>query len=204
MKHYDDGSDISSGCTEKPVSTKARVASASGDALALVKMRRLVIALSVVAVLGVGVAVWALMFGGPDELMVPDRAPAMDEAAVSMGDEDDEKMKQPEGGGAVNITFSDEVTVDLTAGEAYLMFANPTRSNQGMVVQLVVHDIAMAQSDLIEPGYQINQLTLANVANKLQGGDYDGSLRVYFYDLESGEQASVNTEIPVGVTVRSS
>ncbi|MFR6562092.1 MAG: hypothetical protein ACLUR5_08915 [Eubacterium ventriosum] len=82
------------------------------------------------------------------------------------------------------------------------MLANPTKSNQDMVLQLVIDDVVILQSGRLEPGNRVSALNLLDGAEKkLATGGYDGKIVVLYYDRTSGEKAMVNTEIPVTVTV---
>ena len=92
--------------------------------------------------------------------------------------------------------------MDLGNASVELLFANPGRSNQDMVLQIVIRDQVILQSGRIEPGNQIAQLDLgADGAAMLSPGGYEGCFRVFYYDPVSGEKAIVSTEIPISVTV---
>ena len=102
----------------------------------------------------------------------------------------------------MSITYAKEVNISLSGKSATLLFANPSKSNQDMVVQLVIDDVVLLQSGKLEPGSMVSTLSLLDGAEKrLTTGGYDGKFLVLFYDRESGERAMINTEIPVTVTV---
>ena len=61
---------------------------------------------TIVALLAICVAVWALFFRAPETPADPEISPVADEHLTPTDDGDDEKMPQAEGGGAVNITYS--------------------------------------------------------------------------------------------------
>ena len=104
----------------------------------------------------VSVTIWALFFRSAPTLS-PDYAPRQNEQyAEDIGDNDDSKLTQSEGGGAVSITYTTNVDIDLSKGIAELYFANPTKSNQDMVLQIVIKDVVIAQSGTISPGKQIS------------------------------------------------
>lgn len=160
-----------------------------------------VILLLIILIASIGVTVWAVFFRNTTPTLAPDYAPReREENAEPFDDGDSEKMEQQEGGGAVNLTYSKEVSVDLSDGSVNLMFANPKRSNQSILLQVVVHDTVIVQSGLLEPGYQLTKLALWDNA-KLSAGDYDGKLVILFYQPDSGEKAMINTEIPVIIKV---
>lgn len=164
--------------------------------------RVLILLLLLVTIAAVGVSVWAIGSRGEETVLAPDYAPEVEEKAEPLGDDGDEKLDQPEGGGAVSISYAKEVGISLSDKSASLLFANPTKSNQDMVLQLVIDDVVLLQSGKLEPGSMVTELTLLDGAEKrLAAGGYDGKFVVLFYDRASGEKAMVNTEIPVSVTV---
>ena len=144
----------------------------------------LLLLLLLITIAAVGLSVWAIWFRDGDAILAPDYAP------------------QPEGGGAVGLTYAKEVDISLSDKKATLLFANPTKSNQDMVLQLVIDDVVILQSGRLEPGNRVSALNLLDGAEKkLAAGGYDGKIVVLYYDRTSGEKAMVNTEIPVTVTV---
>ena len=135
--------------------------------------------------------------------IAPDFAPSNTERhAEPIGDDDSKKLDAPKGGGAVSLTFSKEVRISLSDKKATLMFANPGKSTQDMVIQVVVKDVVIIQSGRILPGNRATTLDLLkNAAKQFSPGGYDGKFVLAFYDRESGEKAMINTEIPITVTV---
>lgn len=171
----------------------------SGD-----KKNPLIFVLLLITVTAIGVTVWALIFRTPDVQLAPDYAPVATEknARPIPNDEGEQVAAQP-GSGSVSLTYSNEVLIDLGSGSASLLFANPGRSNQDMVLQIVIQDTVIVQSGRITPGNQVTNLELGKDAVRmLSPGGYEGSFLVFYYDLESGEKAIVNTEVPVIVTVQ--
>ena len=159
--------------------------------------------LAVVAVIAVGVAVWAVLSRQASPVLAPDQAPAQEPAAESIPGDSGEKLESPEGGGSVSLTYSRDVTIDLSDGTATLYFANPGRSNQDMVLQVVIRDNVIVQSGTLAPGNQVQSLTLLqDAAAMLSPGSYEGNFTVLYYDPDTGEKAMVNTEIPLTITVQ--
>lgn len=136
-------------------------------------------------------------------MLAPDYAPQEEEQhAETIPNDDGEKMEQPDGGGSVSLSYSREVTIALGEETAKLYFANPGKSNQDIVLQLVVQDQVILQSGTLKPGNQVTSLELLNGAAKmLSEGGYEGKFVVLYYHPETGEKAVVNTEIPVSITV---
>lgn len=106
------------------------------------------------------------------------------------------------GGGTVSLTYSDAASIDLTAGQVTLLFANPEKSGWDASVCLVVGECEAARSDLLAPGEQVTQLPLLDGAEKdLTAGSGSGTLKVSFYHPQTGAKAMLDAEIPVTVTV---
>ncbi len=167
------------------------------------KSRWIILLLLLLLLIAIGVTLLALFFR-EETTLTPDYAPRReDKYAQSLDDQGDEKLEQVQGGGAVSLTYSTKVTVTLDDGMASVYFANPSKSNQDMVLQLVVQDVILAQSGRLSPGKQLDTLELLEgAASRLQPGGYNGQFVVLFYQPDTGEKTIVNTEIPVDVTVQ--
>ena len=159
--------------------------------------------LSVVAVSALCIAVWALFFRETGGIIPPDHAPGQTEQnQVPIEGDSGDKLEAEEGGGAVSLTYSDKVQIDLSEGKASLLLANPGRSSHDIVLQIVVSDQLLVMSGRLTPGHRVETLDLEpGAAEKLREGVYTGKFVVLCYDPVSGERAPVNTEIPVSVTV---
>lgn len=169
------------------------------------KTKSLILILLCITLVAVGVTVWALFFrdGGGQQVLTPDYAPQnKEENAETIPDDTGDKMENPEGGGAVSLTYSNEVTIDLSDKAAAIYFANPGKSNQDMVIQIAIQDTIILQSGTLSPGNQVKILNLLEGAeDMLQPGGYEGKFIVLYYDLTSGEKSMVNTEIPITINV---
>ena len=166
---------------------------------------RLIIALLLlITMVAVCVTVWALWFRMPSVTLAPDYAPKEIEAHAHVIPNDSGEQKKSEaGGGSVSLTYSNQVSIDLSDETASLMFANPGKSNQNVVVQIVIQDQVIVQSGTILPGRQVTALDLLDgTASMLTPGGYDGNFSILYYHPESGEKAIVNTEIPIRIEVR--
>ncbi len=171
----------------------------SGD-----KKNLLIYILLLITVTAVGVTVWVLFFHTPEtQLLAPDYAPvATEQHAQPIPNDHGVQPEAEPGSGSVSLTYSNKVEIDLSNGKAELLFANPGRSNQDMVLQIVIRDTVILQSGRITPGNQVTQLELTGeAAGMLSPGGYEGSFLIFYYDLTSGEKAIVNTEVPITVTV---
>ena len=164
----------------------------------------LLILLLLILVIALGVTVWSL-FSRAKPTLSPDYAPKEQEqyaTDIGDGDGDGSKLAQADGGGAVNITYTTQIDIDLSENTASLYFANPSKSNQDAVLQIVVQDEIIAQSGTIFPGKQVEKLKLSDgAASKLTAGRYNGNFKVFYYQPDTHEKTIVNTEIPVNITV---
>lgn len=152
----------------------------------------------------IGVTVWAIWFRDTAPELAPEYAPPeIEENAESMDDEQD-KMDAAEGGGAVSMTYQKEVTISLADNTASMMFQNPSKSVNDMVLQLLVvsgeEETVIAQSGNLPPGYKLEKLDMLDGAAKLSPGTYTGKFNILYYDPDTGEKAIVNGSID-GITI---
>lgn len=201
---------------KKEPATEAVVANTNAEPTEKKEKKKWLVALLILLTCSsIGVAVWAICFksnskadaqqpkptDGPS-ILEPDKAPGnKEENAESMGDQGDKKLDQPEGGGAVSLTYSKDVTIDLSDKMVTLLFGNPSRSNQEMVVEIVIQNHIIVQSDILAPGYQVKKLALDD-GSKLKPGIYSGKFKILYFDADTGEKAVVNTEIPIDIEVK--
>ncbi len=159
--------------------------------------------LLVITAIAICVTIWALFFRDNGPVLAPDYAPQEEEInAETIPGDSGEKLENPEGGGSVSLTYSRDVSIDLSEKKATLLFANPGKSNQDMVLQIVIQGEVIIQSGTLKPGNQVTTLSLIDgMAEKLSAGTYEGNFAVLYYHPETGEKAIVNTEIPVTITV---
>lgn len=156
-----------------------------------------------IAMVAILVAIWTIHWRGP-QILEPD-FPILDidpNARPIEGDDDDYLNTGNSGGGSVVLKYIYDVAVDLSDETVELYFGLPRRSDKNAVVQIVIGDVLVAQSGRLPPGYEIDTLTLQDAAkSRLQQGMYNGELRIYYYNGETGERAIVNTKIEVTITV---
>jgi len=163
----------------------------------------LIMILALITAAAVSVTIWAVFFRD-DTVLAPDYAPVeKEEHAETIPGDAGDKMESEKGGGSVSLSYSDDVTIDLSDKQASLLFGNPRRSNQDMVLQIVIQDTVIVQSGTLSPGNQVTTLNLLPGAEKrLIPGGYEGKFAVFYYNEETGEKAMVNTEIPVSITIK--
>ena len=167
--------------------------------------KKLIILLILLLLISIGVTLWALFFREPTVVLNPDYAPEEVEFNQIPIPNDDAsgKVENTGGGGSVSLNYIDRVVIDLSDRKANLYFANPGKSNQDMVLQVVIQDEVLVQSGRLTPGHQVTELELLpDAAKKLAPGGYDGKFILYYYHPETSEKAMVNTEIEVDVAVQ--
>lgn len=160
--------------------------------------------LTLVLILAISVTVWALFFresGAPP--ITPDYPPqGTEQNQKPLEGDEGNKMESPQGGGAINVTYSTKVTVDLSEGKVNLLYANPKASNQNVAILIMIDDIVVAKSEQITPGHGVDTLNLEEYAKeRLQAGGYDGEIVIRAYHPETGEKAMVDTKGEVAITV---
>lgn len=166
------------------------------------KSQWLILLLLLITLSALCVTAWALFFRSSDPALIPDYAPVEEEKnAENIEGDSSDKMESSQGG-SVSISYSTDVTIDLSEKTAGLYFANPGKSNQDMVVQVIIQDTILVQSGTLKAGNQVTKLDLLEgVEKQLSPGGYDGKLVIFFYDETTGEKAVINTEIPITITV---
>lgn len=161
----------------------------------------LILILLLIAAIAMGVTIWALFFRDTAPELTPDYAPQeVEEYAEPVEAESEEKMEASKGGGAVSMVYQKEVGISLSGQTASLMFQNPSKSINDIVLQLVIigadgTETIIAQSGTLSPGYKVEQLELIKGAAKLSAGEYAGKYNVLYYDPDSGEKAVLNGNI---------
>ncbi|SDG86804.1 hypothetical protein NQ534_10030 [Marvinbryantia formatexigens DSM 14469] len=166
------------------------------------KMKILIVLLLLVTAAAISVTVWALFFRDTTPVLSPDYAPVEEEVNAEdiEGETEEEKLEADEGGGAVSMSYQKTVTVSLADRTAELMFQNPSRSVNDMILQLIIvsadgTETVIAQSGTIHPGKQVEKLELIDGAAELSEGTYSGKFNVLYYDPDTGEKAIVNGSI---------
>lgn len=141
-----------------------------------------------------------------DDTLPPDYAPPQTEGnAEDMEEGDGSKIDTPEGGGSVGLVYEDKLTIDLSDKSVSLNFGISKRSVSNVILQLIVQDTVIVQTDLITPGQRVRTAALKEGAEaKLQPGVYSSNAKfiVNCYDPETNEKSAVRQEIPVTVTVQ--
>ena len=149
--------------------------------------------------------------GTPEPVVVlePDYAMVdIEPNRIPMADMGGEKLEASQNGGAVAISYSDNVIYDQGSEQLTLSYGNPYASTQSVILQVIVFgpdgsEYLVAESGVIPPGYRVETLDVtANESVSVSAGVYNGIFRLLFYNAETGERAIVNTEIPIKLIVQ--
>lgn len=166
----------------------------------------LIVILCLLVVVCMGVTIWAVFFRSDHGVeLTPDYAPpGEDENSQKIPGDSEEKLDVTQGGGAIGIQYSQQVKIDLSEKMAYIHYANPSRSTQNVLLQIVIKGTIVAQSGVVKPGYQIAKVKLLDEAEKLlqQGTYVDAVFKFLSYDPVTAEKAMVDTEGKITVTVK--
>lgn len=162
-------------------------------------LRILILLLACITAAAVSVTVGAVFFRKTVSMMLtPD----------SVKDEsNEEKMKSELGGGSISMAYRKTVTISLAEKTVKLMFQNPVKSVNDMLLQLAVvssdgEEIVIAQSDLIKPGNEITKMDLIDEEGFLWEGSYKGKFNVFCYAPDSGEKSIVDGSVEgISITV---
>ena len=67
--------------------------------------------------------------------------PPEDTGAESIEGDDTGKLDKPDGGSSVGLTYMKEAEIDLESGNVTFLFGNPSRSNQHIIVSIVITNL---------------------------------------------------------------
>lgn len=128
-----------------------------------------------------------------------------DDGAETIPGDSSTQASAPSSGGSVTITFMGDVQYSLSSRTLSIHYQNPKASTHNVVVQVILtsgeSEYLLAQSGILEPGYQITSLKATEHAPQLSSGGYAGKLKLLFYDPATGQQAIVDTDIPCTIVV---
>lgn len=167
------------------------------------KKRIAIVVLCLILIIAVAISVWAIFFRKGEDVLPPDYPPQETEKnQIPIPDDQGGTIQTPDGGGAVNVTYSQKIDIDLSDKSASLYYANPSRSTQNVAIAIVIGEEVILRSELITPGNMVKSLPLVDgIEKKLVAGGYNATLVVYCYDPETGERAMVDATSSVTLTV---
>lgn len=112
------------------------------------------------------------------------------------------RPETPKNDNSITITYSSKATADLSEKVIYLYYANPSSSNRNVTISVVIDGKAIATSNIINPGYEVNLLSLDDDAVKnMEEGSYNAELIINSYDTVSGDKDMVNAKGELSVTI---
>lgn len=121
--------------------------------------------------------------------------------ALPIAEKSDDSDKDETGGSKVSLVYSDVVELSLESKTADIMFQNPDKSNQDIMLDLTIDGKVIASSGRIPVGYQIDKLENVDT-DKLVQGTYEGKFQLTYYDSSTAEKSVVGSEIPVKIVVK--
>lgn len=160
--------------------------------------------LALILLVSIATTIWVLFFrDGGGTPITPDYPPqSTEQSQKPLEGDTGGKLESPEGGGAINVTYNMEVSVDLSEDRVSLLYANPQASNQNVAILIMIDDLVIAKTDLITPGHGVDTLTLESYAReRLQAGGYDGEIVIRAYDPDTGEKAMIDARGKVKINV---
>ena len=143
---------------------------------------------------------------GPGSITPERPLPTVDAGAEKLEGDTSEKPDVAPGGGSLSLIYTLEASVNLSTGDIGIYFKNPNKSTHHVALDMYIvsegKEYLVAQSDLLEAGYGLNQLKLLENAPKLSEGLYAGLYRLHCYDPATGEEIMLTPEITgLNVTV---
>lgn len=163
------------------------------------KKRVLILLMLLLLLVSIGVPMWYFWYYKPCCCCC--NHTDFDKYSHQIKEDNEPKMQQPKGGGAVNLRYSNKVEINLSQKKAYLYFGNPSKSNQDVVLELYIGETLIAGSGRIAPGYEVAQMDIPSISG-LSEKIYDGVFKLGFYNPGEDEKAKVNTNIPVTITCK--
>ena len=163
-----------------------------------------IIVILIVLIIICAIALIYLMTKSENSLK-PDYASGIIDTNAIKEDTVPKNKEYKDGGGSVNLKFSNVVEVDSSAKTAKLYFKNPGTSSEEIVLKLIIRkddeDIILGTSDMIPAGYAIYKMDLDNIS-MLSVGGYDGILKVIYYNEKTKAKEMVDSEIKVKIEVK--
>lgn len=135
--------------------------------------------------------------GGKQSIFAPIK---VDENQVVI---EDDSEQGSEDGNTIEFRINRTIDVSMVTGKCSIDFANPSSSNQYIVVEMVMKNadnesFVVASSDAVEPGYGLQFIQFAgDKLGKMEEGEYEATVNLIPYNVETNERAVVETQLPV-------
>lgn len=161
----------------------------------------LLLLLLLITLASICVTIYFTFFYEREPSFMPDYMPVeQDEEVLPLIEPPQEKMDLGDKAGGAVIICNQNVLIHAESSKIDMSYQNPERSRSSVVLQIVIDDVVIAQSGSIHPGYILEEMELFEDIELKEGG-YNGILRIAFYDPDSGEKATVDTEVEAFITV---
>lgn len=151
------------------------------------------------AIVGVGIALFTLLGGEPEEDDPFNIMPPVDISQERDENDNEQEYRPVEDGGYVSMAYQLMATLDQSTGKIKIYFKNPGRSNHNVSVALYVvsgdDEYKIAESGVIQPGYKLTELDYKGDNIVLKEGIYNCKYLVSYYNPKTGERAVVESEI---------
>ena len=119
-------------------------------------------------------------------------------------EDNEDKMEVSEGGGAVSLSYSNQVVIDKAKGNINIYLKNPSKSRESLKIEMYAkasnNDILIGESGLIPPGNSLKLIKLINL--DLIKTEYDGYMKIKFYNEEDLKEEIVDSKINVKIDVK--
>ena len=148
---------------------------------------------------------WLLQNPKPPVIINPDNPlPEIDPDIETIEQDTSEKVTSEEGGGFVNMIYTKSASISLTTEKAKIHFKNPNASNHNVLIEFYIvsdeNKYFVGKTGLVPAGTAIYEIDVSEREVDIREGIYTGLYRVYYYDSETGERATVGSDI-VGISV---
>lgn len=169
------------------------------------KRKNLIINVILISFIIICLIIILCQFCGNRKKLIPDYAPGVIDSNAIKENDNDDKMNISNGGGAVNLIYSDTATIDLETKNIQIYFKNPSKSRESIILQIIIRDgseeVVIAESDLIPSGYSIKKMLLNDNISLSKGG-YEGIFKVVYYNEETRIKEMVDTKIDISMEVK--
>lgn len=132
----------------------------------------------------------------PDDPYAQQLDPSQDTPSSSSNEDDDKNR--------LGLGYTKKATLYLSQRYIKVYFVNPSTSNQHAVLQVYVNNggqpVLIGSSDLVRAGKGLAVVDFDGNVN-LSPGSYTGKYNVIAYDVETNEQAMLEMDIPITITV---
>ena len=164
-------------------------------------MKIIAIIVAVLIVFGGVYAVWNVVSNDNDiDVFTIKAIPTSPEFNETTVVDDSDSLEEEDGQGSAVVICAQKVTVHTKSGTVDLFYQNPHESRASVMLELYSEGSLIASSEKIPSGYELDKVVLSRkvMANE---GNYDGKLKILFFDESTGELVNVDSEINILISV---